>query len=245
MKMPIQRRKCRQINLGGVAIGGDAPISVQSMTTTRTADVDATLQQIASLVAAGVDIVRVAVPHWEDAEALATIAARSTVPIVADIHFHYKRAIEAAEAGAAPAVFNPATAGQPKPYPTQKILVTTLEVVIAKRSTDAQGRDFVIRTLLNYDPLRKAPVKPAQPCAVKNPYWELAEGQGPTGFWQVELDHPITEALAWPVPRGFQKRLETEPERKNYWRYRVTLQIPVGEEQRKALAAADKGGEKK
>ncbi|HXG62190.1 MAG TPA: type IV pilus assembly protein PilM [Planctomycetota bacterium] len=164
---------------------------------------------------------------------------------VVDWKFEEKERPKAAEGGAAPAVFNPATAGQPKPYPTQKILVTTLEVVIAKRSTDAQGRDFVIRTLLNYDPLRKAPVKPAQPCAVKNPYWELAEGQGPVGFWQVELDHPITEALAWPVPRGFQKRLENEPERKNYWRYRVTLQIPVGEEQRKALAAADKGGEKK
>lgn len=97
--MPIERRKSRQITLGGVAIGGDAPISVQSMTTTRTADVDATLQQIASLVAAGVDIVRVAVPHWEDAEALRAIAARSTVPIVADIHFQWKYAMAALEAG--------------------------------------------------------------------------------------------------------------------------------------------------
>jgi len=66
----VERRKSRQIQLGRVAIGGDAPVSVQSMTTTKTADIDATLQQIASLVAAGVDIVRVAVPHWEDAEAL-------------------------------------------------------------------------------------------------------------------------------------------------------------------------------
>jgi len=63
----VERRKSRQIQLGRVAIGGDAPVSVQSMTTTKTADIDATLQQIASLVAAGVDIVRVAVPHWEDA----------------------------------------------------------------------------------------------------------------------------------------------------------------------------------
>ena len=105
--MPIQRRKSRQVNLGGVAIGGDAPISVQSMTTTRTADVDATLQQIASLVAAGVDIVRVAVPHWEDAEALATIAARSTVPIVADIHFQWKYAMAALEAGVQGLRINP------------------------------------------------------------------------------------------------------------------------------------------
>ncbi len=97
--MGIERRKCRRIQLGSVAIGGDAPISVQSMTTTRTADVDATLQQIAALVAAGVDIVRVAVPHWEDAEALRAIAAKSPVPVVADIHFQWKYAMAALEAG--------------------------------------------------------------------------------------------------------------------------------------------------
>jgi (E)-4-hydroxy-3-methylbut-2-enyl-diphosphate synthase len=93
------RRQTRQIKIGTVAIGGDAPISVQSMTTTKTADVNATLQQIASLVTAGVDIVRVAVPHWEDAEALTAIAAKSTVPVVADIHFQWKYAMAALEAG--------------------------------------------------------------------------------------------------------------------------------------------------
>jgi len=93
------RRTSRRIRVGNVPIGGDAPISVQSMTTTRTSDVNATLQQIASLVAAGVDIVRVAVPHWEDAEALGAIAAKSTVPVVADIHFQWKYAIAALEAG--------------------------------------------------------------------------------------------------------------------------------------------------
>ncbi len=97
--MPITRRKSRQIAVGGVAIGGDAPISVQSMTTTKTADINATLQQIASLVATGVDIVRVAVPHWEDAEALTAIAAKSTVPVIADIHFQWKYAMAALEAG--------------------------------------------------------------------------------------------------------------------------------------------------
>jgi (E)-4-hydroxy-3-methylbut-2-enyl-diphosphate synthase len=97
--MPTSRRKTRQIRIGKVLIGADAPISVQSMTTTKTADVNATLQQIASLVATGVDIVRVAVPHWEDAEALTAIAARSTVPVVADIHFQWKYAIAALEAG--------------------------------------------------------------------------------------------------------------------------------------------------
>jgi (E)-4-hydroxy-3-methylbut-2-enyl-diphosphate synthase len=94
-----ERRKSRQIHVGSVAVGGDAPISIQSMTTTKTADVNATLQQIASLVAAGVDIVRVAVPHWEDARALEAIAAKSTVPVIADIHFQWKYAIAALEAG--------------------------------------------------------------------------------------------------------------------------------------------------
>ena len=93
------RRRPGQITIGGVPIGGDAPISVQSMTTTKTADINATLQQIASLVATGVDIVRVAVPHWEDAEALTAIAAKSTVPVVADIHFQWKYAMAALEAG--------------------------------------------------------------------------------------------------------------------------------------------------
>src|SRR2546421_9148580 len=105
--MQIQRRKTRQLSLGGVKIGGDAPISIQSMTTTKTAGIDATLQQIASLVAAGVDIVRVAVPHWEDAEALVAIAAKSTVPVVADIHFQWKYAMAALEAGVQGLRINP------------------------------------------------------------------------------------------------------------------------------------------
>ncbi|HSL11513.1 MAG TPA: flavodoxin-dependent (E)-4-hydroxy-3-methylbut-2-enyl-diphosphate synthase [Actinomycetota bacterium] len=97
--MTPPRRPTRQLQLGRVPIGSDHPVSVQSMTTTRTADINATLQQIASLVAAGVDIVRVAVPHWDDAEALVAIAAKSTVPVVADIHFQWKYAMAALEAG--------------------------------------------------------------------------------------------------------------------------------------------------
>jgi len=97
--MLAPRRVSRQVCVGDVTVGGDAPVRLQSMTTTKTADIDATLQQIASLVAAGVDIVRVAVPHWEDAEALAAIAAKSTVPVVADIHFQWKYAMAALEAG--------------------------------------------------------------------------------------------------------------------------------------------------
>src|SRR5262245_7334162 len=103
----VQRRKSRQIRLGRVPIGGDAPVSVQSMTTTKTADINATLQQIASLVATGVDIVRVAVPHWEDAEALVAIASKSTVPVVADIHFQWKYAMAALEAGVQGLRINP------------------------------------------------------------------------------------------------------------------------------------------
>src|SRR3954471_930 len=97
--MPYERRKSRQVKVGWVEIGGDAPVRVQSMTTTKTHDINATLQQIASLVATGVDIVRVAVPHWEDAEALKAIAAKSTVPVIADIHFQWKYAMAALEAG--------------------------------------------------------------------------------------------------------------------------------------------------
>jgi (E)-4-hydroxy-3-methylbut-2-enyl-diphosphate synthase len=97
--MLAERRKSRQLRLGDVTVGGDAPIRVQSMTITKTADVNATLQQIASLVASGCEIVRVAVPHWEDAEALTAIAAKSTIPVVADIHFQWKYAMAALEAG--------------------------------------------------------------------------------------------------------------------------------------------------
>jgi (E)-4-hydroxy-3-methylbut-2-enyl-diphosphate synthase len=97
--MLANRRKSRPIRVGWVDVGGDAPIRVQSMTTTKTADVNATLQQMAALVAAGVEIVRVAVPHWEDAEALKAIAEHATVPVVADIHFQWKYAMAALEAG--------------------------------------------------------------------------------------------------------------------------------------------------
>ncbi|MEO2105978.1 MAG: flavodoxin-dependent (E)-4-hydroxy-3-methylbut-2-enyl-diphosphate synthase, partial [Actinomycetota bacterium] len=90
---PPARRETRQIDVGGVKVGGGAPISVQSMTTTPTHDINATLQQIAALNASGVDIVRVAVPRQEDADALAAIAKQSTVPVVSDIHFQWKYAM--------------------------------------------------------------------------------------------------------------------------------------------------------
>ena len=81
------RRKSRQLKVGSVLVGGDAPVSVQSMCTTLTSDVNATLQQIAELTASGCQIVRVAVPSQDDADALAQIAKKSQIPVIADIHF--------------------------------------------------------------------------------------------------------------------------------------------------------------
>ncbi len=104
---PPTRRVSRQIDVGGVKVGGGAPVSVQTMTTTPTHDVNATLQQIAAMNAAGVDIVRVAVPRQEDADALAEIAKKSTVPVVSDIHFQWKYAMAAIEAGVAKVRINP------------------------------------------------------------------------------------------------------------------------------------------
>jgi (E)-4-hydroxy-3-methylbut-2-enyl-diphosphate synthase len=107
----IQRRKSRQIMVGTVAVGGDAPITVQSMTNTLTADAEATIAQIRRMVEAGADIVRVSCPDEESTAALPRIVKASAVPIVADIHFHYRRAIEAAEAGAACLRINPGNIG--------------------------------------------------------------------------------------------------------------------------------------
>ncbi|MET7689672.1 flavodoxin-dependent (E)-4-hydroxy-3-methylbut-2-enyl-diphosphate synthase [Streptomyces sp. NPDC005483] len=102
-----ERRKSRQIQVGTVAVGGDAPVSVQSMTTTRTSDIGATLQQIAELTASGCQIVRVACPTQDDADALATIARKSQLPVIADIHFQPKYVFAAIEAGCAAVRVNP------------------------------------------------------------------------------------------------------------------------------------------
>ena len=110
----IDRRKSRQIRVGKVLVGGDAPISVQTMTNTLTTDVKATIEQIQRAAIAGADIVRVSTPDVESTRALREICAESPVPIVADIHFHYKRAIEAAEAGAACLRINPGNIGDAK-----------------------------------------------------------------------------------------------------------------------------------
>jgi (E)-4-hydroxy-3-methylbut-2-enyl-diphosphate synthase len=107
----ILRRKSRQIRVGRVPVGGDAPITVQTMTNTPTEDAKATIEQIRRCELAGVDIVRVSCPTEESTAALAEIVREVNVPVVVDIHFHYRRAIEAAEAGAACLRFNPGNIG--------------------------------------------------------------------------------------------------------------------------------------
>jgi (E)-4-hydroxy-3-methylbut-2-enyl-diphosphate synthase len=102
-----ERRKTRQIKVGKVLVGGDAPVSVQSMTTTVTSDVNTTLQQFAELTAAGCDIVRVACPSQDDADALPEIAQHSQIPVIADIHFQPKYVYAAIEAGCAAVRVNP------------------------------------------------------------------------------------------------------------------------------------------
>ncbi len=107
----IERRKSRKISVGGVEVGGDAPISVQTMTNTPTADAAATIDQIRRCEEAGADFVRVSCPDEDSTAAFKTIAREAKVPLIADIHFHYKRGIEAAEAGAACLRINPGNIG--------------------------------------------------------------------------------------------------------------------------------------
>jgi (E)-4-hydroxy-3-methylbut-2-enyl-diphosphate synthase len=109
----IERRKSRKIRVGAVEVGGDAPITVQSMTNTVTADAGATIDQIRRLEEAGADIVRVSCPDEDSTAAFRQIAKAAKVPLVADIHFHYRRGIEAAQAGAACLRINPGNIGSP------------------------------------------------------------------------------------------------------------------------------------
>ena len=110
----IERRKSRQIHVGNVPVGGDAPIAVQTMTNTLTTDIKGTIAQVQAAADAGADIVRISVPDEASSRALKEIVRESPVPIVADIHFHYKRGIEAAEAGAACLRINPGNIGDEK-----------------------------------------------------------------------------------------------------------------------------------
>lgn len=108
----IERRKSKKIKVGNISVGGDAPISVQTMTNTPTTDIDLTLDQIEKCVDAGADIIRVSCPDKNSTSALKQLVRLSPIPIVADIHFHYLRAIEAADAGAACLRINPGNIGQ-------------------------------------------------------------------------------------------------------------------------------------
>jgi (E)-4-hydroxy-3-methylbut-2-enyl-diphosphate synthase len=110
-----ERRLTRQIHVGDVPVGGGAPVSVQSMTTTKTADVDGTLSQVYALAAAGADIVRCTCNEEVAAEGLAQIVPRSPVPLVADIHFQYKLALAAMEAGVQALRLNPGNIRKPEP----------------------------------------------------------------------------------------------------------------------------------
>ena len=137
----LGRRHSRRIHVGKVPVGGGAPVSVQSMTITKTADINATLQQIAELAAAGCDIVRVAVPDRDDAAALPAIAAKSTIPVVADIHFQWKYAMQALEAGCAGVRINP---GNIKYHDRVKLI-----------AREAQDRGVPIRIGVNAGSLAK------------------------------------------------------------------------------------------
>ena len=110
----IIAKKTRQIMVGSVPVGGDAPISVQTMTNTLTTDEKSTIEQIQECAAAGADLIRVSCPDIESTASLRSIVKASPIPIIADIHFHYKRAIEAAEAGAACLRINPGNIGNPQ-----------------------------------------------------------------------------------------------------------------------------------
>ena len=147
----IDRRVSRKIQVGSVAVGGDAPISVQTMTNTLTTDITGTLDQIHKAADAGADIVRVSCPDEDSTAALKTIIKQSPVPIVADIHFHYKRAIEAAAAGAACLRINPGNIGSAE---------RVKEVVNAARDSGAS-----IRIGVNGGSLEKHLLeKYAEPC---------------------------------------------------------------------------------
>ena len=135
------RRQSRRVNVGKVPVGGGAPVSVQSMCITKTADINATLQQIAELAASGCDIVRVAVPDTDDAAALPAIAGKSTIPVVADIHFQWKYAMAAIEAGCAGVRINP---GNIKKHDKVKLI-----------AQEAAARGIPIRVGVNAGSLQK------------------------------------------------------------------------------------------
>ena len=142
----IERRTSRQIMVGSVPVGGDAPVTVQTMTNTPTADARATIDQIRRCEEVGVDIIRVSCPDQDSTSALREIVRAANVPIVADIHFHYKRALEAADAGAACLRINPGNIGSEE---------RVREVIAAARANGCAVRIGVNAGSLEKDLLEK------------------------------------------------------------------------------------------
>lgn len=159
------RRQTRKIRVGKVEVGGDAPISVQSMTTTPTTDINATLQQIAELTASGCDIVRVACPSADDAEALPAIARKSQIPVIADIHFQPKYVYAAIEAGCAAVRVNP---GNIRKFDDQ----------VAQIAKEAKDAGVSIRIGVNAGSLDKRLLekygKPTPEALVESAVWEAS-----------------------------------------------------------------------
>ena len=126
--------------------------------------------------------------------------------------------------------------GEGKHFPTSKVLTATMEVVVAKRSSDNEARNFIITTLLNYNQGNRTAMNASKPCAIKNGKWELMEGAS-TNFWRVEQE---ATDLQWPVPKSYAGEKLDATEAKAYWRYNVTLEMPVSEEARKAASVPAK-----
>ena len=143
----IYRRSSRKIHVGALPVGGDSPISVQTMTNTLTTDVSKTVKQIQEAANAGADIVRVSVPDQNSSQALKTIVRESPVPIVADIHFHYKRAIESAVAGAACLRINPGNIGDKKKIKDWQIDKEEFNKIFKKSSVKRTKYEGLMRNI--------------------------------------------------------------------------------------------------
>src|SRR5690625_2545287 len=199
------RRASRKISVGALEVGGDAPVSVQSMTTTATTDIDATLQQIAELTAAGCDIVRVAVPTADDAAALPAIAGKSQIPVIADIHFQPKYVYAAIDAGCAAVRVNPGNIRKFDDQVKEIAQAATAAGVSIRIGVNAGSLDK--RLLEKYG-------KPTAEALVESAIWEasLFEEHGFTDF-KISVKHSdpvvmvrayelLSEAGDWPLHLG-------------------------------------------
>ena len=153
---------------------------------------------------------------------------------VVDWKFEEKEKPKPVEPGTpAPAV------GGPLLYPSQKILTTVLEVCITTRKQDTEGRIFIIKQLLNYNEATKKAAVDGKPCVIapSSKAWDLGDGQG---VWRVELDHAPGQTLPWPVPKSYVGEAPDDKDKREFWRYRVTIEMPVGGDARKAISVSAK-----